>query len=455
MKNAAKKIAALASVPEDAMLGALVTTNIDGDLAVPVVAVEAALASVGLTSRIAGATARSRFQETVGGDGRRVKGRKGPNKHRAIIGVEVDHADKGTLACEFRVNGTSNTAEKANLVPIGVVTFNEANSDTRWRFSCGLQEAGERMGDYIARALREVEHKGATFDDLRDFAAWAQAQATDIARFDKVSSHSASSVKRVLVEFFGDAGLIPVGVRGGSYFAVRDGGPLCAHARVTALATALGKETRDGVRMAYFPVPRVAEAVETATQMVRTSFLEEIGALEEEVANLKKHKEGQNEGRKTKLASLMDRIETYRAAWGFAGDDIEAAAQKVAEMIREHDTTGATKKAIKGKGNGEKTKPTSAVVVDAGAVAEAVAEAVADTTATAALVDALAAWWPAAESSLADSDEAETTLGTTTVTVEADPMFGFTYRVMRGGTIIVANAADTLEEARAAITAAL
>jgi triosephosphate isomerase len=68
-----------------------------------------------------------------------------------------------------------------------------------------------------------------------------------------------------------------------------------------ALITALEKATGGGCRFTYFPVPAVAEAVTAATEIVRVCFMQEIGKIEREVAEMELKRSNQHDGRETAL----------------------------------------------------------------------------------------------------------------------------------------------------------
>ena len=439
MQNAAHTIAALAAIPDEEMLGALLSVSCEGDLCVPVAAVNAALASVGVDTTVGGLTARARFQELVGNGAKKVNTRKGKDKHRPITGARCDHKEKGLLSFEYSVNIPSATTETANLVPVGVVSFNEINGQAYWKFVCGPREIAESERDYRERAYDALAAEGVTFSDLRDFAEWADAALADIARFDRDNAHGASSIKRALTDYFERVSCYPVGLRGGTYFAVREGGPGCAYERTVALSAALDKVTNGAVRMAYFPTPRVASSVEATTEIVRTSFMEKIGEIEAEIAKLTTHRTGQNDGRRAELEDILARLDTYHALWGLAGDDIRAAAEKVRTAICDHDGKTAAKA---GKSSAKSAAKDAADAVTAAAKDAAAARIAAGEATADALVAALMA-----EAATLDADGVVTLAeGDATLTVESDPVLDFTYKIKVAGSMVANGAAGSLRE---------
>jgi hypothetical protein len=439
MRNAAAPLAALANIPDSDLLGALFSVSCDSALCVPVEAVNAAFSAVGFASTVGAHNARARFQELIGNGAKRVNTRKGKDKHRSITGAKCDHKEKGLLSFEYSVNLPTATTETANLAPIGVVTFNEANGQAYWRYACGPQERHESATAYRERAFDALSGKGVNFGDLRDFAEWADAALADIARFDRATCHGSASIKRALTDYFERVRCFPVGLRGGSYFGIRDGGQTCAYERTVALAAALDKATNGAVRMAYFPTPKVQASVEATTEIVRSSFMEEIGKIEEEIGKLTAHRYGQNDGRKEALLSILDKLDTYRALWGLAGDDIRDAAAKVQAMIEGHDTATTIKAA---------PKAAKAAARDAAeAVTEGAKAAAADRIASGeAIAEALVAALMAGADTL-DTDGALTcTEGGTTLTVEADPVLDFAYKIKRGAVVVASGAAGSLRE---------
>ena len=441
MKNSAAPLALLAALPPEQLLGANLACTVAGDLAIPEADIEAAFAAAGLRRSVGPMTPLARFQERLGNGGKKVTGRRGEDRHREIVGVECRHADNDLIAYEFNLNLPSQKQEEANLQKVGTVTMRKSTGEIGVRLhGCDLQ--GSRGEDEYLDAAESAGAAGVLRRDRLDFLRWANEGTADITRFAGGDHYGGSTIKRLVSEVLDhSAGSFPLGARGGFYFVLRDGSERCAYARAMALITALEKATNGGCRFTYFPVPAVQEAVTAATEIVRVCFMQEIGKIEREVAEMELKRSNQHDGRETALNEILEKLDGYEALWGLAGRDIKAAAQKAQDML-----------------NGAKDglKVATAAAATAAKSAKAAAAKAAKAAKVAAGPEAgpeAGDPWAEVEDGLATDDRAEVSLGEIEVVIEADPFFGLTYKVTRNGSLLASGAGDTLAEVRTQVAA--
>lgn len=426
----------LLDLADDQILGANFAFNLASNLAVPAADVTYALHAAGVKSTVAAASPRARWQELVGNGARKVGGRKGADKHRPIIGHPCLHKNKVLTSFEYHVTLKSVTEERSHLTAIGSVTFNEKTHARTWTFACGPREASETLDDYIERATREGGWEGGPKrEDYRDFAYWVEDAYTDVDRFDKVACHSSTSLKRVLNEYFDRTSAFPLGARGGFYFVMREGGGACPYETLRTLAFALDKMSNGQIGSRYFVVPKTAANTEATAQVVRTTFMEDLAAIEQQVADLRVDtgRDGQHTGRREALVEMAAKLDTYERLWGFAGADIRAAITATEAMIAEHETASDAARVV------ARSKAATArrVVAESKAAtreAEAAAQASADTA------EALVA-------ALLDGGDRASANGVTAV-IEADA-FGeaWIYTLTRDGALLDAGEVPTREAA--------
>ena len=426
----------LLDLADDQILGANFAFNLASNLAIPETDVRFALSASGVKSTVAAASPRARWQELVGNGAKKVGGRKGADKHRPIIGHPCLHGNKGLTSFEYHVTLKSVSEERSNLTAIGSVTFNEKTHTRTWTFACGPREASETLDEYIDRGVRMGGWEGGPKrEDYRDFAYWVEDAYTDVDRFERVSCHSSTSLKRVLNDYFAATSAFPLGERGGFYFVMREGGEACPYAAVVTLADTLSKLSNGAVGSRFFVVPKTQANTAVTAEVVRTTFMEDLAAMEAQVADLKLDtaRDGQHNGRRDALVEMAAKLATYERLWGFAGADIRAAITATESMIDEHEAASGVVRA--------------AARVKADTAKRVVAESRVETRKAAAAAAAAADTAEALVAALVDGAERATSGGVTAV-VEADA-FGeaWLYTLTRDGMILDAGEVPTREAA--------
>ena len=428
----------LLDLADDQILGANFAFNLASHLAIPETDVRFALSASGVKSTVAAASPRARWQELVGNGAKKVGGRKGADKHRPIIGHPCLHKNKELTSFEYYLTCKSIAEQEAATMAIGTVTFNEKTHARTWKFACGPQEASESLDEYIDRGVRMGgwgAEGGPKREDYRDFANWVIDAYADVDRFDRVSCHSSTSLKRVLNDYFAATSAFPLGERGGFYFVMREGGEACPYAAVVTLADTLSKLSNGAVGSRFFVVPKTQANTAVTSEVVRTTFMEDLAAMEAQVADLKLDtaRDGQHNGRREALIEMAAKLDTYERLWSFAGADIRAAITATESMIDEHEAaSGIVRAAARAKADTAK---------------RVVAESRVETRKAAAAAAAAADTAEALVAALVDGAERATSGGVTAV-VEADA-FGeaWLYTLTRDGMILDAGEVPTREAA--------
>ena len=447
MKNSAAPLALLAALPPEQLLGANLACTVKGDIAIHESVISAAFTAAGLRRSVGPMTPLARFHERVGNGTKKVTGRRGEDRHRAIVGAECKHADDDLIAFEYVINLPSQKQEEANLQKVGTVTMRLSTGEVRVRLH-GCDPQNGRTEDEYLDAAEASAAVGVLRRDRLDFLRWANEATEDIARFANGDHYGGSTIKRLVSEVLDhSAGSFPLGARGGFYFVLRDGTDHCSYGRAMALVEALEKATGGGCRFNYFPVPAVPEAVQAATEIVRTSFMEEVGKIEREIAEIEVKRLNQHDGRQAQIEGILEKLDCYETLWGLAGRDIRLAAEK-AKGLLDGSLDAFKVAASAAKGTAAKAKAAKTKAAKA-------AKAAAAPEADAPEVDApeAADSWAEVEDGLAADDRAEVSLGDIKVVIEADPFFGLTYRAMRNGSLLASGAGDTLDEVRTQVAA--
>jgi hypothetical protein len=197
----------------------------------------------------------------------------------------------------------------------------------------------------------------------------------------------------------------------------------------------LSKLSSGAVGSRFFVVPKTAANTAVTSEVVRTTFMEDLAAMEAQVADLKLEtaRDGQHVGRREALVEMAAKLGTYERLWGFAGADIRAAIAATEAMIDEHEgASGIVRAAARAKADTAK---------------RVVAESRVETRKAAAAAAAAADTAEALVAALAGGAERATTCGVTAV-VEADA-FGeaWLYTLTRDGMILDAGEVPTREAA--------
>jgi hypothetical protein len=396
-------------------------------------------------------TALARFQERVGNGTKKVTGRKGEDKHRSIVGAECKHADDDLIAYEYVINLPSQKQEEANLQKVGTVTMRKSTGEVRVRLHGCDPQNGRTEEEYLDAAEASAA-VGVLRRDRLDFLRWANEATEDIARFANGDHYGGSTIKRLVSEVLDhSAGSFPLGARGGFYFVLRDGTDHCSYGRALALIEALEKATSGGCRFNYFPVPAVPEAVQAATEIVRSSFMEEVGKIEREIEEIEVKRLNQHDGRQAQIEGILEKLDCYETLWGLAGRDIRAAAEKAKGML--DGSLDAFK--VSAEAATEAAKVAKAAKVKAAKAAKVAAAAPEAAAPEAAAAPESVDGWDGAEDGLMADDRAEVSLGNIEVVIESDPLFGLTYRVTRKGRLLTSGSGETLAEVRAQVEAAV
>jgi hypothetical protein len=331
--------------PEDT-LGATVAWHVPAGLCIPVASVTAALQAAGLpVYKASGATPKARWTELV----KNHKIRR-PVGRRELRSVECKHPDKSLTSYEFNVNVPSTETEKARLVPVGtmsIASLADAPPVVTWRLSVGPRDldSGETEAEYIARQLLYSPDLAA--DDCLDFLNYGAQVFADVMQYSADNCHSATSMKALIKAGFEQTGGFSIASRGGFWFMPRIDGVTCPYTMAARIADVLDPATNGQVRFTRMSIPKDAQSVEGASEVVREDFLDSLRDLEEEIEELTAHKEGQNEGRRARLAGVLSRLEVYKAVWGMAGDDIETMVAKINGDLDAHDAKTSEGKSLK------------------------------------------------------------------------------------------------------------